>query len=496
LPQLPPFKRPSFRPATLKRIWSKPTSLTSVRTQRGLLIAGVLTFVILVGGLLVRATPTHRESDLGEQAAERDEPAGSSVPAGSQTITTSAESGASSREGAESTTTVAPYVGATHEVANAQQWAAAVAAAEPGDTIKLVATINQILQYRGSRAEPGEQEGADGTADRPITITAAEGVWIDPGDQNNRKPALDILYTSHVNVVGVNVRNSQFGIRVLYSTGTATSPVMVSGNVVQDIGHAGIHIAGHLESHEPSQHVRVEGNVVARTGRTSDTFGEGIYLGFGSQEWVDETSDIAVIGNDISGTTGEAIDIKPGTKRVLVEGNLIHDLSPKDGGAISAHYVNTTGNPNPDEADNVVIRRNRIWNVNLEARAGANNWAIWVGHGGVTIEGNAIWGMQAQPNTIAVRIRALQNFGPHPIRIVNNVFWTTNGWSAIGEPSGAGNVAASGNRGPSGASGVEVPLSPGGAVPAVGSGGTADAGGGPGSAFGPWDTQATIWLAS
>jgi hypothetical protein len=97
---------------------------------------------------------------------------------------------------------------------------------------------------------------------------------------------------------------------------------------------------------------------------------------------------------------------------------------------------------------------------------------------------------------MAVRVRALQSFGPHPIRIVNNVFWTSNGWLAVQEPSGAGNVAATGNRGPSGAAGVELALAAGGAVPAVGSGGTADAGGGPGSAFGPWDSYATIWLAS
>jgi hypothetical protein len=103
--------------------------------------------------------------------------------------------------------------------------------------------------------------------------------------------------------------------------------------------------------------------------------------------------------------------------------------------------------------------------------------------------------MQANPSTMAVRVRGLQDFGPHPIRIVNNVFWTTNGWMAVAEPSGAGNVAASGNRGPSGTPGVEVALSPGGAVPPVGTGGAADAGGGPGSAFGPWDTYATIWLA-
>jgi hypothetical protein len=399
-----------------------------------------------------------------------------------------------------------PAAGVTHRVASPEEWLAAVAAAGPGDTIELVATIDQPLQYHGPRSGTAEPprgpdrtaeppRGANGTAGRPITITAAPGVWIDPGDQRNGEPALLVESASHVHIVGVRVRNSQFGLRMIHATGSARAPVAVSGNVVQDIGHAGIHVAGHLDTHEPSRHIRIEANQISGTGRTTDTYGEGIYLGYGAREWVDETSDIAVVGNDISGTTGEGIDVKPGTARILVEGNLIHDLSPKDGGAISAHFVSLAANPDPSEAEGVLIRRNRIWNVNLEARPGANNWAIWVGHGGVTIEGNAIWGMQANANTLAVRIRALRDFGPHPIRIVDNVFWTANGWMAIAYPSGAGNVVASGNRGPSGASGVELSVEAGPAVPPIGDGGTADGGEGPGSAFGPWDSPAPLWLA-
>jgi hypothetical protein len=83
--------------------------------------------------------------------------------------------------------------------------------------------------------------------------------------------------------------------------------------------------------------------------------------------------------------------------------------------------------------------------------------------------------------TRAVRVRALSDFGPHPIRIVDNVFWTATGWAAEGQPSGAGNVQAADNVGPNGVSGVEIGVSPGGAVPGLGLTGPADDGEGPGS---------------
>ncbi|MEM9134101.1 MAG: right-handed parallel beta-helix repeat-containing protein [Actinomycetota bacterium] len=375
--------------------------------------------------------------------------------------------------------------GATLEVADASQWRAAVAAARPGDTIRLTASIGQPLQYRGPRAAGSGSAGADGAPGRPITITAADGVWIDPGNHRNVLGALDVIGADHIHVVGVRVRNSQFGIRLLEVSGSADAPVRITNNQVVDIGHAGIHVAGDLSDHTPSRFVRVEGNVVRRTGLTESTFGEGIYLGYGTREWVDRTSDIVVVGNRISHTAAEGIDIKPGTRNITVAGNSIHDLSPINGGAISVHYVGVSPNPDPGTPSNVVVTRNRIWNLNLDDRGGSNDWAIWVGHGGVAIESNAVWGLRNDPGSArAVRVRGLHDFGPHPIRIADNVFWTAAGWMAEGNPSGGGNVQASGNRGPAGATGVEVPIEPGPGVPALGTGGTADAGGGPGSALG------------
>ncbi|MEM7341839.1 MAG: right-handed parallel beta-helix repeat-containing protein [Actinomycetota bacterium] len=389
------------------------------------------------------------------------------------------------------------FNGTVHNVASVADWNRAVAAVQPGDQIRLTANINANLKYRGRQGGRESPNAADGTAEAPILITAAADVWIDPGNTRNRQPGLDVMNTAHVHVVGIRVRNSQFGIRVQNSNGSADAPMRIADNTVSDIGHAGIHIAGHLVTHEPSQYVEVAGNYVTRTGLTADEFGEGIYLGYGSREWVDLSSNIRVANNQVTATTAEGIDIKPGTRNVLVENNMIHDISPIRGGAISAHYVGSTANPNASQSSNVVIRNNRIWNINLNNKGGSNDWAIWVGHGGITIDSNYIWGMRNSSGEVrAVRVRGLQSFGPHPIVITNNVFWTATGWVAEGSPSGAALVQSSNNSGPSGSSGVEQTISPDEAVPAVGSGGGADGGSGPGSALGyePARTTTMEWL--
>jgi hypothetical protein len=148
--------------------------------------------------------------------------------------------------------------------------------------------------------------------------------------------------------------------------------------------------------------------------------------------------------------------------------------------------VNAIANPHPSQLDSVLVQGNRIWNVNLTNTPGSNDWAIWVGHGGVDVLQNVIWGLRDNAtSTRAVRVRATQDFGPHPIRIEDNIFWTTRGWMAEGSPSGAANVTASSNRGTDGST-VETVVDASafvGPVPALGASGSADSGGGPGTGF-------------
>lgn len=375
--------------------------------------------------------------------------------------------------------------GITHSVASVAQWDAAVAAAAPGDVLRITSTINSRLVYRGG-SDGGAAPGASGTAAAPIVITADPGAWIDPGDQYSNFGALDVLTADHVHVVGVNVRNAQFGIRCLQCNGSALTPVRIAENTVTQIGHSGINFAGHWDTHAPSSYGIIENNIISATGMIQSQFGEGVYVGFGSVEWIDTTNNVVVEGNDISFTGAEGVDIKPGTRHIEVKDNFIHDLAPLSGGAISAHYVNASSNPHPGQLDPVLIEGNRIWNVNLTATAGSNDWAIWVGHGGVDVIDNIIWGLRDNPgSTRAVRVRATQSFGPHPIRIEGNTFWSVHGWVAEGAPSGATNVIAADNIGvdPGSSEVAADTLAFVGPVPALGASGTADSGSGPGSAF-------------
>ena len=371
-----------------------------------------------------------------------------------------------------------------HRVASAAQWASAVAVAQPGDVIRLVADIPTRLVYRGGN-DGRRAEGANGAPGKPIVITADPGVWIDGGSVSSNFGGLDIFYANHVHAVGLNVRNAQFGIRCLQCEGTAEHPIKITGNRTTNVGYVGIHVGGHLKTHAPSRHVVISGNTVSDTGKLTARFGEGIYLGHGSNEWVDKTANIVVSSNEIFNTTAEAIDIKPGTSDVLVEKNRIHDTAPIDGGAISAHYVNNKANPNPDQLASVIVRENWIWNHNRNGAPGASDAAIWVGHGGVDIIGNYIWGFRSHGNTRGVRVRSPKPFGPHKVTIKDNVFWLDRGWVADGYPSPHDSVVSSNNLGPN-VPGVDVVVGADhwwGEVPPIGQAGDADRGEGPGSSF-------------
>lgn len=386
-----------------------------------------------------------------------------------------------------STTTEAPVPDGptTFEIDSEDAWYAAVGAAEPGDVLLLTATITSRLEYRGGDHN-GRAIGASGTENEPITITALPDVWIDPGDISNNTAALDVRAVDFVVVDAINVRQSQFGIRLIEVGGTERTPSGVVNSTVVSIGHSGIAVQADFDTLAPSGHILISDNSVSETGLTNPRFGEGIYIGIGSVEriYMDESHDITVSGNRIFSVGAEAIDVKPGTRDVVVEDNLLYDLAPIDGGAISAHYASDP-NPKPQELDRVTIRRNRIWNQNLDGVPGANDWAIWVGHGGVTIEDNIIWGMRDSADTRAVRVRALADFGPHPIVVRNNIFWTSTGVVAEGEPSGAQNLLSDANVGPVESEGTTA-VDPSffvGSVPAPGAGGDADNGSGPGSGF-------------
>jgi hypothetical protein len=74
-----------------------------------------------------------------------------------------------------------------------------------------------------------------------------------------------------------------------------------------------------------SSYDTIENSVVHDTGLLDALYGEGIYIGSASHNWVDGQPDTAnfdqVIGNTVYNTTAENIDVKEGTTGGLIEGN-------------------------------------------------------------------------------------------------------------------------------------------------------------------------------
>ena len=93
---------------------------------------------------------------------------------------------------------------------------------------------------------------------------------------------------------------------------------------------------------------------------TNGPNGEGIYVGSGDVQG-DDTHGVTVVGNDISDTHDEGIELKGSTYDCLVEDNLVHDLECRDGGGI----VVTSSDYGVDGTWDTghVIRGNIVWGI-------------------------------------------------------------------------------------------------------------------------------------
>jgi Right handed beta helix region len=189
----------------------------------------------------------------------------------------------------------------------------ALASAAPGTVITL---------------RPGTYTGAftitrSGTQAAPIWVCGGRDALIQgTGTGTGSKDTQYLFHIDHaswVRLVGFTLRNGQKGVM---TDGTQHS--IIAGLSVSDIGDEGIHLRSYSSDN------LVTGNVVRDTGHRSDKFGEGIYIGSANSNWAKysgggpDTSDRnAVIGNQISDTTAENIDIKEGTTGGTVSGNVL-----------------------------------------------------------------------------------------------------------------------------------------------------------------------------
>ena len=94
-----------------------------------------------------------------------------------------------------------------------------------------------------------------------------------------------------------------------------------------------------------SNNVLIDGNRIADTGRRTDLGvpnGEGIYIGTGSPSGVDHVNNVVISNNVLSNIRDEAVDIKLPATNVSVVDNTISNVVTHTSGAIVVHLNNTS----------------------------------------------------------------------------------------------------------------------------------------------------------
>lgn len=110
-----------------------------------------------------------------------------------------------------------------------------------------------------------------------------------------------------------------------------------------------------------SSNVLIDGNRIADTGLRTDQGipnGEGIYIGTGTPSGEDQVSNVTISNNELSNIRDEAIDLKFPVSNITVTDNTISNIVTHTSGAVVVH-LNSDSGADP----NIVIERNIIRNV-------------------------------------------------------------------------------------------------------------------------------------
>ncbi|QJU54579.1 right-handed parallel beta-helix repeat-containing protein [Herbiconiux sp. KACC 21604] len=185
---------------------------------------------------------------------------------------------------------------------------AALAAAEPGDVIRLRAgTYNNRFEI-----------SAKAPANNPIWICGSpqailKGYGITGGNGFEIKDSTNIILS------GMTVTESLKAVMV-----TRSSHITVSDVTVHTVGQEGIHLR------QNTTDSIVAGNNVSKTGLVAPEYGEGIYIGLHPDNWCsqndcepDESDRNAIVDNTVFDTAAEAVDAKEGSSDGWIMGNTV-----------------------------------------------------------------------------------------------------------------------------------------------------------------------------
>lgn len=243
-------------------------------------------------------------------------PSGSQVPSAGPT---------SSAPIAPATIPVCPSV--TTPVSSTEQLTTALSTAKPGAVIGLADGI-----YSGNFVAT-----AVATATSPIWLCGGPEAILD-GKKTTTGYVLHLDGTSHWNLLGFSIRDGQKGV-----VADKAHFVTINGLTVDGIGDEAIHLrAGSTDN-------TVRGNTISHTGLLKAKFGEGVYIGTARKNWCsitncepDRSDRNIIIGNHISHTTAENVDIKEGTTGGQLVDNSFDGVGMVDAGATA--WVNVKGN--------------------------------------------------------------------------------------------------------------------------------------------------------
>jgi parallel beta-helix repeat protein len=219
-----------------------------------------------------------------------------------------------------------PPGGRAVNVSTSNELSAALADVRPGDVITMADGVYSTdgrespIPIGGKRYYGTFVASGEGTADLPIVLQGTRRAVIDGkpgGDGTGTQYGLYLVGATHWQVRGITITNVSKGIVLDRSDHNH-----INGAAVTGTGQEGIH----LRSFSSDNVVR--GNVVSRTGVDNETYGEGIYVGSANSNWNTYTAGRAdasdrnqLVGNHVSATGAESIDIKEGTSNGLIEGN-------------------------------------------------------------------------------------------------------------------------------------------------------------------------------
>jgi hypothetical protein len=217
-------------------------------------------------------------------------------------------------------------------VSTAAQLSGALAAAVPGQTVRL-ADGTYVGNFTLNRS---------GTATAPIRVTGSRGAIIDGGSVSGGY-ALHLDNANYVQVDGIRISNAQKAI-VLDQSSHVT------------LTNLDLHFTGNeilLIRNYSSDNV-VSNNQIHDAGRTNAGYGEGVYVGLSKSNWSsagqsrtgggpDSSDRNEILGNNIYNTTAESVDIKEGTTGGLIANNTFDSIG-MSGANYADSWVDIAGN--------------------------------------------------------------------------------------------------------------------------------------------------------